>query len=240
MLQTAEEAKAVGIANVEQLYLQGEQLERARKGVEHANQQLDTATWLLRGMHSYTGALLNYFSAPPLPSSSSASRTLQKKSAEERQNNNDDDEEDNWVIVGSSSCTSSSSSSSSSASSSSSLQPRKQQQLERTNEVEEQRGTRKKEAWENQLEREDDLSELHKAVSSLKELSLEAGNEVVRVLSLSLSLSLSPHDSFVTMMKQRRQNQQLDEYKDSLQGTRDKMKKNQKLLKERKRGGYLW
>mgnify|MGYP006873514360 FL=1 len=42
-----------------------EQLDRAEAAMERMEGDLNTADWLLRGMRSYTGALVNYFVAPP-------------------------------------------------------------------------------------------------------------------------------------------------------------------------------
>jgi HPt (histidine-containing phosphotransfer) domain-containing protein len=153
ILRKAEEGRAVGISSLQQLKEQGEQLKRAEKNVDRANENLDNATWLIRGMQSYTGAVLNYFSAPPSSSSETNDSvdSISSLSADEGWEFVDpqDDEDDEE------------------GGSNSNSNLRRQ-------------GGQKREKWQEQLQQDKNLSRIAFIVDQLKDISQETSAELAK------------------------------------------------------------
>ncbi|ELR21113.1 uncharacterized protein ACA1_282990 [Acanthamoeba castellanii str. Neff] len=162
MLRTAEESKAVATATLDQLHHQGEQLDRAEAAMERMEGDLNTADWLLRGMRSYTGALVNYFVAPPPPPepavTESKRRPVQRKTRSSSMNRGDIviEEDEEWVLMASG----------------------KRVNRQPAAAMPKTEKPTPQDEWEKRREEDKDLDNVYDVVSNLKELSMEAGKEV--------------------------------------------------------------
>jgi hypothetical protein len=66
--------------------------------MERMEGDLNTADWLLRGMRSYTGALVNYFAAPPPPPPPEPVTEPKRKAVPRRARSSSTNRED--VVIG--------------------------------------------------------------------------------------------------------------------------------------------
>eukprot|EP01089_Gocevia_fonbrunei_P010782 TRINITY_DN23757_c0_g1_i1.p1 TRINITY_DN23757_c0_g1~~TRINITY_DN23757_c0_g1_i1.p1 ORF type:complete len:185 (+),score=53.42 TRINITY_DN23757_c0_g1_i1:615-1169(+) len=86
LLQLAIEGRDIAAGNAELIDRQGKQFDGIERSVDQMKRDQTTADWLVRGVTSYTGAVLNYFSSPPLAEKVQTPSTLSTS-------------ESDWVVV---------------------------------------------------------------------------------------------------------------------------------------------